>query len=63
MKSKPFNKKLDLKKTTISQLDGDHLTDVKGGGPIITYPLGVCQGTVNATICFTDCGGQMCLSH
>ena len=71
MSLKGFNKKLSLKKITVASLNNIALGNAKGGGPLplslptnpYTKPFGVCQGTVNATVCFTDCGPQVCLSH
>jgi len=61
MKSKAFNKKLSLHKATVASLEAAALKGVKGG--IVTYPRGVCIATVNDTICFTDCGPQVCLAN
>ncbi len=37
MKKKTFNKKLNLKKETISNLNKDELSKIKGGHPVTEY--------------------------
>ena len=60
MKVKTLSKKLVLKKSIVANLNNIDLNDVKGGGDTRMRFNG-CQGTVNATICYSDCNNQVCL--
>jgi natural product precursor len=51
MKIKKFNKKLDLNKSTVADLNNSELRKVYGGAA--TYPG--CVPTVDVTKCATNC--------
>ena len=52
MKTKKFNKKLDLNKSTVVNLNNNDISKVYGGA-VTEYPA--CIPTVNVTKCATNC--------
>ncbi len=64
MKTKKFSKKLELNKETIASLNSKQLTDVKAGGPNVSYGITTCTvcntymcppATIELTECLTTC--------
>lgn len=57
MKTKKFNKKFDLKKHTVSNLNQEEMNDLKGGttGITVTCTAGkICTGIIIAAISVDD---------
>lgn len=52
MKTKKFNKKLGLNKSTVANLNNSEISKVYGGAETL-YPA--CVPTVDITRCVTDC--------
>ena len=68
MKTKKFNKKLVLNKSTVAHLDGGRMSEIKGGSAFCTMVRTECGcATTGDEICNFTCGGcttimQPCLN-
>jgi hypothetical protein len=58
MKTKKFNKKLVLNKSTVADLDGRRMNEIKGGSAFCSLVKTQCLGaTTGNQICHLTCGG------